>query len=85
MVHDQHCLACREKGHNSRDCIKFPSNSTRTIRAMEQTPVVEPPVQTQEPDPPTPNDVALQIRQLINSLKDEEKEELFNTMDKQDF
>ncbi|KAI5115915.1 hypothetical protein M0805_001575 [Coniferiporia weirii] len=43
------------------------------------------PTPTPEPNPPTPNDVALQIRQLINSLKDEEKEELFNTMDKQDF
>ncbi|KAI5114996.1 hypothetical protein M0805_002206 [Coniferiporia weirii] len=45
----------------------------------------QPPVPTPEPNPPTPNDVALQICQLINSLKDEEKEELFNTMDKQDF
>ncbi|KAI5115345.1 hypothetical protein M0805_007491 [Coniferiporia weirii] len=25
------CLACREKGHNSRDCTKFPVNNTRTI------------------------------------------------------
>ncbi|KAI5120521.1 hypothetical protein M0805_004529 [Coniferiporia weirii] len=72
------CLACREKGHNSRDCTKFPTSNTRTIRTTEQTP-------TPEPTTPTPNDVALQIRQLINSLKDEEKEELFNTMDKQDF
>ncbi|KAI5115179.1 hypothetical protein M0805_005756 [Coniferiporia weirii] len=70
------CLACREKGHNSRDCTKFPTNNTRTIRTTEQTTDIE---------PPTPNNVALQIRQLINSLKDEEKEELFNTMDKQDF
>ncbi|KAI5116106.1 hypothetical protein M0805_005614 [Coniferiporia weirii] len=25
------CLACREKGHNSRDCTKYPSTNTRTI------------------------------------------------------
>ncbi|KAI5114797.1 hypothetical protein M0805_009694 [Coniferiporia weirii] len=79
------CLACREKGHNSRDCPKFPTTNTRTIRTTEQTTETEPPVSTQVESPPTPNDVALQIRQLINSLKDEDKEELFNTMDKQDF
>ncbi|KAI5115779.1 hypothetical protein M0805_002870 [Coniferiporia weirii] len=79
------CLACREKGHNSRDCPKFPASTTRTIRTTEQTTEMESPAPTPEANPPTPNDVALQIRQLINSLKDEEKEELFNTMDKQDF
>ncbi|KAI5115377.1 hypothetical protein M0805_000619 [Coniferiporia weirii] len=79
------CLACREKGHNSRECTKFPTNNTRTICTTEQTTEMDPPTPTPEPNPPTPNDVALQIRQLINSLKDEEKEELFNTMDKQDF
>ncbi|KAI5117849.1 hypothetical protein M0805_001280 [Coniferiporia weirii] len=79
------CLACREKGHNSRDCTKFPTSNTRTIRTTEQTTETESPIPTPEANPPTPNDVALQIRQLINSLKDEEKEELFNTMDKQDF
>ncbi|KAI5114861.1 hypothetical protein M0805_005287 [Coniferiporia weirii] len=79
------CLACREKGHNSRDCPKFPTSNTRTIRTTEQTTETELPIPTQVESPPTPNDVALQIRQLINSLKDEEKEELFNTMDKQDF
>ncbi|KAI5118690.1 hypothetical protein M0805_003348 [Coniferiporia weirii] len=79
------CLACREKGHNSRDCPKFPTSSTRTIRTTEQTTEIAPPAPTLEANPPTPNDVALQICQLINSLKDEEKEELFNTMDKQDF
>ncbi|KAI5115912.1 hypothetical protein M0805_001009 [Coniferiporia weirii] len=78
------CLACREKGHNSHDCTKFPTSNTRMIRTTEQT-TEEPPVSMPEPNPPTPNDVALQICQLINSLKDEEKEELFNTMDKQDF
>ncbi|KAI5114877.1 hypothetical protein M0805_007708 [Coniferiporia weirii] len=46
---------------------------------------IETSAQTPVESPPTPNDVALQIRQLINSLRDEEKEELFNTMDKQDF
>ncbi|KAI5115090.1 hypothetical protein M0805_006738, partial [Coniferiporia weirii] len=79
------CLACREKGHNSRDCPKFPTSSTRTIRTTEQTEETEPPISAPIESPPTPNNVALQIRQLINSLKDEEKEELFNTMDKQDF
>ncbi|KAI5115079.1 hypothetical protein M0805_006451 [Coniferiporia weirii] len=79
------CLACWEKGHNSRDCPKFPSGNTRIIRTTEQTTEIEPPTPTPEPNPPTPTDIALQIRQLINSLKDEEKEELFNTMDKQDF
>ncbi|KAI5114900.1 hypothetical protein M0805_001066 [Coniferiporia weirii] len=79
------CLACREKGHNSRDCPKFPTSNTRTIRTTEQTEETEPPIITPIESPPTPNNVALQIRQLINSLKDEEKEELFNTMDKQDF
>ncbi|KAI5115015.1 hypothetical protein M0805_004062 [Coniferiporia weirii] len=77
------CLACREKGHNSRDCTKFPTNTTRTIRTTEQTTAIEPPTQVESA--PTPSDVALQIRQLINSLKDEDREELFNTMDKQDF
>ncbi|KAI5115631.1 hypothetical protein M0805_005610 [Coniferiporia weirii] len=79
------CLACRKKGHNSRDCTKFPTSNTRTIRTTEQTTPEENPIQTKELKIPTPNDVALQIHQLINSLKDEEKEELFNTMDKQDF
>ncbi|KAI5122119.1 hypothetical protein M0805_000767 [Coniferiporia weirii] len=79
------CLACREKGHNSRDCTKYPTNNTRTIRTTKQTTETELPTPTPEPTTPTPNDVALQIRQLINSLKDKEKEELFNTMDKQDF
>ncbi|KAI5116927.1 hypothetical protein M0805_009912 [Coniferiporia weirii] len=79
------CLACCEKGHNSCDCTKFPVNNTCTIRTAEQSGSTEPPTPTPEPTLPTPNDVALQIRQLINSLKDEEKEELFNTMDKQDF
>ncbi|KAI5114666.1 hypothetical protein M0805_002407, partial [Coniferiporia weirii] len=79
------CLACREKGHNSRDCPKFPTSNTRTIRTTEQTMETEPPTPVQVESPPTPSDVALQIRQLINSLKDEDKEELFNTMDKQDF
>ncbi|KAI5116497.1 hypothetical protein M0805_009358 [Coniferiporia weirii] len=79
------CLACREKGHNSRDCTKFPISNTRTIRTTEQTMEAESSTPTSEPTPPTPNDIALQIRQLINSLKDDEKEELFNTMDKQDF
>ncbi|KAI5115233.1 hypothetical protein M0805_005576, partial [Coniferiporia weirii] len=79
------CLACREKGHNSCDCTKFPTSNTRTIRTTEQNTEMEPLALTPEANPPTPNDVALQIRQLINSLKDEEKEELFNTMDKQDF
>ncbi|KAI5115999.1 hypothetical protein M0805_004878 [Coniferiporia weirii] len=79
------CLACREKGHNSRDCTKFPTSNTRTIQTTEQTTNEETPSQPTEPQTPTPNDVTLQIRQLINSLKDEEKEELFNTMDKQDF
>ncbi|KAI5119849.1 hypothetical protein M0805_000683 [Coniferiporia weirii] len=79
------CLACREKGHNSRDCPKFPTSNSRTIRATEQTMEAEPPTPTLDESSPTPSDVALQIRQLINSLKDEEKEELFNTMDKQDF
>ncbi|KAI5115040.1 hypothetical protein M0805_000410 [Coniferiporia weirii] len=79
------CLACREKGHNSRNCTKFPTSNTQMIRTTEQTTDTDPPAPTPEPSPPMPNDVALQIRQLINSLKDEEKEELFNTMDKQDF
>ncbi|KAI5115743.1 hypothetical protein M0805_001516 [Coniferiporia weirii] len=79
------CLACREKGHNSRNCTKFPTSNTQTICTTEQTTEVDITPQVPEPNPPTPNDVALQIRQLINSLKDEEKEELFNTMDKQDF
>ncbi|KAI5114932.1 hypothetical protein M0805_004199 [Coniferiporia weirii] len=81
-----HCLACRKKGHNSHDCTKFPTSSTRTIRTTEQITDIEPPTTpAPETTSPTPNDVALQIRQLINSLKDKEKEELFNTMDKQDF
>ncbi|KAI5116255.1 hypothetical protein M0805_009539 [Coniferiporia weirii] len=79
------CLACCEKGHNSRDCTKYPISNTRTICTTEQTPNEEPASQPIEHNPPTPNDVVLQICQLINSLKDEEKEELFNTMDKQDF
>ncbi|KAI5116202.1 hypothetical protein M0805_001535 [Coniferiporia weirii] len=79
------CLACREKGHSSRDCPKFSSSNTRMIRTTEQSPDTNEIAPTTEPNPPTPGDVALQIRQLINSLKDEEKEELFNTMDKQDF
>ncbi|KAI5116118.1 hypothetical protein M0805_000524 [Coniferiporia weirii] len=79
------CLACREKGHNSRDCTKFLNSNTRTIRTTEQNTPEETPMHTTEPNHPTPNDIALQIRQLINSLKDEEKEELFNTMNKQDF
>ncbi|KAI5116060.1 hypothetical protein M0805_001228 [Coniferiporia weirii] len=79
------CLACREKGHNSRDCTKFPTSNTRTICTTEQTTEVDTAPQAPKPNPPMPNDVALQIRQLINLLKDEEKEELFNTMDKQDF
>ncbi|KAI5115583.1 hypothetical protein M0805_009656 [Coniferiporia weirii] len=82
---EERCLACREKGHNSQDCTKYPTSNTRTIRTTEQTTNKEPTNQPIKPNPPTPNDVALQIRQLINSLKDEEKEELFNTMDKQDF
>ncbi|KAI5115319.1 hypothetical protein M0805_005321 [Coniferiporia weirii] len=79
------CLTCQEKGHNSQDCTKYSSTNTQTIRTTEQTPNNEPPIQTKGPKPPTPNNIALQIRQLINSLKDDEKEELFNTMDKQDF
>ncbi|KAI5116099.1 hypothetical protein M0805_000054 [Coniferiporia weirii] len=79
------CLACHEKGHNSHDCPKFPTSNTRTIRTTKQTTNEETLSQPTEPKPPTPNDVALQIHQLINSLKDEEKEELFNTMEKQDF
>ncbi|KAI5114565.1 hypothetical protein M0805_001528, partial [Coniferiporia weirii] len=79
------CLTCREKGHNSRDCPKFPTSNTRTIRTTEQTMETETPTPDQAESPPTPSNVALQICQLINSLKDEEKEELFNTMDKQDF
>ncbi|KAI5116007.1 hypothetical protein M0805_004379 [Coniferiporia weirii] len=79
------CLACCEKGHNSRDCTKYPSNNTQSIRTTKQAPNDEPSTVTTEPEPPTPSNVALQIRQLINSLKDDEKEELFNTMDKQDF
>ncbi|KAI5115957.1 hypothetical protein M0805_002676 [Coniferiporia weirii] len=79
------CLACHEKGHNSHDCTKFPTSNTRTIRTTEQTAETELPFPTTESTPPTPNNVALQICQLINSLKDEEKEELFNMMDKQDF
>ncbi|KAI5116289.1 hypothetical protein M0805_000820 [Coniferiporia weirii] len=79
------CLACRKKGHNSRDCPKFPTSNTRTIRTTEQSTDTNEIAPTTESDPPTPGNVALQIRQLINSLKDEEKEELFNTMDKQDF
>ncbi|KAI5115853.1 hypothetical protein M0805_006709 [Coniferiporia weirii] len=79
------CLACREKGHNSRDCPKFPTSNTRTIRTTKQSTDTNEIAPTTEPDPPTPGDIALQIRQLINSLKDDEKEELFNTMDKQDF
>ncbi|KAI5115968.1 hypothetical protein M0805_001132 [Coniferiporia weirii] len=79
------CLACHEKGHNSCDCTKFPTSNTHTIRTTEQTIPEETPIPIEEHKNPTPNDVALQIRQLINSLKDEEKEELFNTMDKQDF
>ncbi|KAI5117147.1 hypothetical protein M0805_000074 [Coniferiporia weirii] len=79
------CLACWEKGHNSCNCTKFPTSNTRTIRTTEQATEADSPAPASEISPPTPNDVALQIRQLINSLKDEEKEELFNTMDKQDF
>ncbi|KAI5116898.1 hypothetical protein M0805_004031 [Coniferiporia weirii] len=55
------CLACREKGHNSCDCTKYSSNNTHTICTTEQTPNNESPIQTAEPNPPTPNDVALQI------------------------
>ncbi|KAI5114992.1 hypothetical protein M0805_001527 [Coniferiporia weirii] len=64
---------------------RYPTSNTRTIRTTEQTTNEDLPIQMTEPTPPTPNDIALQICQLINSLKDEEKEELFNTMDKQDF
>ncbi|KAI5115622.1 hypothetical protein M0805_006511 [Coniferiporia weirii] len=55
------CLACREKGHNSCDCTKFPTSNTRTIRATEQTAEADSPIPTPEANPPTPNDVALQI------------------------
>ncbi|KAI5115367.1 hypothetical protein M0805_001993 [Coniferiporia weirii] len=65
-------------------CFRKISNNNPRTNNYNAT-KVDPPALTSEPNPPTPNDVALQIRQLINSLKDEEKEELFNTMDKQDF
>ncbi|KAI5115272.1 hypothetical protein M0805_002622 [Coniferiporia weirii] len=80
------CLTCREKGHNSHDCTKYSSTNTHTIQTTKQTPMNNEPLIT--PNPPTtpiPNSIALQICQLINTLKDEEKEELFNAMDKQDF
>ncbi|KAI5114917.1 hypothetical protein M0805_007214 [Coniferiporia weirii] len=55
------CLACREKGHNSRDCPKFPTSNTRTIRTTEQTAETEPTTPTPTESPPTPNDVACYI------------------------
>ncbi|KAI5120493.1 hypothetical protein M0805_000078 [Coniferiporia weirii] len=71
------------------------SSQTTTLALTATTPPAPPPTPTDhhnsppknaiKPNHPTPNDVALQIRQLINSLKDDDKEELFNMMDKQDF
>ncbi|KAI5115310.1 hypothetical protein M0805_004205 [Coniferiporia weirii] len=83
-LHEGRCLACHEKGHNTRDCTKYKHtpNPQRTICTIDTAfPIVE----STEPTMDTPNSVTVHICHLITQLNKEQQDEVFNILDKSGF
>lgn len=83
------CLACREKGHNARECTKFPrtfptSNIRQVAPETTQTPVATPPA----PPPALPTkaeDIMAQIRALLVNAGEKVAEDVLTQLDCADF
>ncbi|THH06470.1 hypothetical protein EW145_g4066 [Phellinidium pouzarii] len=85
-----HCLACREVGHNARDCTKYkartPTTAT-TIRQVAPDPAPATPTPTAaEPAKPTSKDkIIAHIRSLLQNAGDNVAEEVLMELDNTDF
>ncbi|THG96065.1 hypothetical protein EW145_g7851 [Phellinidium pouzarii] len=84
------CLACREVGHNARDCTKYkartPTTAT-TIRQVAPNPAPATPTPTAaEPAKPTSKDeIIAHIRSLLQNAGDNVAEEVLMELDNTDF
>ncbi|THH03669.1 hypothetical protein EW145_g6100 [Phellinidium pouzarii] len=82
-----HCLACREVGHNARDCTKYKARTPTTIRQVAPDPVPTTPAPAAaEPAKPTSKaEIIAHIRSLLQNAGDNVAEEVLMELDNTDF
>ncbi|THH00423.1 hypothetical protein EW145_g7083 [Phellinidium pouzarii] len=81
------CLACREVGHNARDCTKYKARTPTTIRQVAPDPVPTTPAPAAaEPAKPTSKaEIIAHIRSLLQNAGDNVAEEVLMELDNTDF
>ncbi|THG95895.1 hypothetical protein EW145_g7882 [Phellinidium pouzarii] len=82
-----HCLACREVGHNARDCTKYKARTPTTIRqvAPDPVPTTPAPVAAEPAKPTSKAEIIAHIRSLLQNAGDNVAEEVLMELDNTDF
>ncbi|THG93662.1 hypothetical protein EW145_g8316 [Phellinidium pouzarii] len=81
------CLACREVGHNARDCTKYKARTPTTIRqvAPDPVPTTPAPVAAEPAKPTSKAEIIAHIRSLLQNAGDNVAEEVLMELDNTDF
>ncbi|THG99544.1 hypothetical protein EW145_g7242 [Phellinidium pouzarii] len=81
------CLACREVGHNARDCTKYKAHTPTTIHQVAPDPAPAPPTPVAaEPAKPTSKaEIIAHIHSLLQNAGDNVVEEVLMELDNPDF
>ncbi|THH03599.1 hypothetical protein EW145_g6150 [Phellinidium pouzarii] len=81
------CLACREVGHNARDCTKYKARTPTTIHqvAPDPVPTTPAPVAAEPAKPTSKAEIIAHIRSLLQNAGDNVAEEVLMELDNTDF
>ncbi|THG99328.1 hypothetical protein EW145_g7288 [Phellinidium pouzarii] len=86
-IKEGRCLACREVGHNARDCTKYKARTPTTIRqvAPDPVPTTPAPVAAEPAKPTSKAEIIAHIRSLLQNAGDNVAEEVLMELDNTDF
>ncbi|THG94129.1 hypothetical protein EW145_g8203, partial [Phellinidium pouzarii] len=81
------CLACREVGHNARDCTKYKTCTPTTICqvAPDPAPATPTPAAAEPAKPTSKADIITHICSLLQNVGDNVVEEVLMELDNMDF
>ncbi|THH00882.1 hypothetical protein EW145_g7017 [Phellinidium pouzarii] len=81
------CLACREVGHNARDCTKYKARTPTTICqvAPDPVPTTPAPVAAEPAKPTSKAEIIAHIRSLLQNAGNNVAEEVLMELDNTDF
>ncbi|THH11096.1 hypothetical protein EW145_g882 [Phellinidium pouzarii] len=85
-----HCLACREIGHNARDCTKYKARTPTTATTIRQVapdpaPATPTPAAAEPAKPTSKDEIIAHIRSLLQNAGDNVAEEVLMELDNMDF